>query len=84
MVANAAFKILGVSPGATDDEIKRRWKQLAFHHHPDRNGGSPESHAKLLEINVAYQSITFRGKSGIGMTPPAPKRTRANPNDFTF
>lgn len=50
------FKDLEVKHNASDDEIKRAWKQAMATHHPDR-GGDPE---KAKSINVAYQEILRR------------------------
>ena len=58
------YKILGVSRNATVQEIKRKWKQLAINHHPDRliSQGVPEdliqkSTSRLKEINNAWDTI---------------------------
>lgn len=48
------YEILGVSPGASPEEIKSAFKKLAMQHHPDR-GGDTE---KFKEINNAYQTLT--------------------------
>ncbi len=52
------YSILGVSKGASDEEIKRAFRKLAFEHHPDR-GGSQE---KFKEINEAYQVLSDQTK----------------------
>lgn len=48
------YKVLGVSPGASDDEIKKAYRSLAKKYHPDVNGSSPQAEAKMKEINEAY------------------------------
>ena len=51
------YKVLGVSPDASDDEIKRAYRRLAKKYHPDMNPGDPEAARKMNEINAAYDQI---------------------------
>ena len=51
------FQVLGISPGATDDEIKAAYRKLAKKYHPDLNGGSAEAEAKMKEVNEAYNIL---------------------------
>lgn len=51
------YQVLGVSKTASQEEIKKTFKTLAFQHHPDRNQGNPEAEAKFKEINEAYQVL---------------------------
>jgi curved DNA-binding protein CbpA len=37
-----AYEILGVSLGATQEEITKAYRKLAFRYHPDRNRGNEE------------------------------------------
>ncbi len=48
------YQILGVSKGASQEEIKKAFRRLAHEHHPDKHGGSD---AKFKEINEAYQVL---------------------------
>jgi len=51
------YAVLGVSPQASDDEIKKVYRQLALQYHPDRNQGSPEAETKIRQINAAYEVL---------------------------
>ena len=51
------YMILGVSPHATDDEIKQAYRRLAKQYHPDRNPGDAEAARKMQQINAAYEQI---------------------------
>jgi curved DNA-binding protein len=48
------YKILGVEPNASEEEIKKAYKKLAMKHHPDR-GGQQEA---FQEIQEAYATLT--------------------------
>jgi len=58
-MASDFYKILGVSKGASDDEIKKAYRKLAHKHHPDKQGGDE---AKFKEINEAYQVLSDKSK----------------------
>lgn len=67
---NDPYKVLGVSPNATDDEIKTAYRNLAKKYHPDNYADSPLSSLaseKMKEINEAYDEIT---------------KARRNPNGY--
>ena len=51
------YKVLGVSPDASDEEIKQAYRRLAKKYHPDRNQGSEEAAQKMQEVNAAYEQI---------------------------
>lgn len=51
------FAILGVNPGASDEEIKKAYRRLVFQYHPDRNRGNTAAEAKIREINAAYEIL---------------------------
>ena len=52
------YEVLGVSKGATEDEIKRAYKKLARKYHPDMNPGDKEAEEKFKEINEANEVLS--------------------------
>src|SRR5436190_16579567 len=52
------YKELGVSPGATDDEIKKAYRKLAGQLHPDKNPGDKKTEARFKNVNRAYQALS--------------------------
>ena len=62
------YEVLGVSPNASDDEIKRVYRDLARKYHPDNYQNNPLAdlaEEKMKEINEAYDAIT-KTRSGGG------------------
>ena len=57
------YQILGVSPDASDEEIKRAYRRLAKQYHPDANPGDEYAAKKMQEINDAYDQIKNPEKS---------------------
>ncbi len=51
------YEILGVSPNASDEEIKTAYRKLAKKYHPDANPGSEYAAEKMRELNAAYDKI---------------------------
>jgi curved DNA-binding protein CbpA len=65
--------VLGVRPGATDEEVRSAYRQLVQLHHPDHNGGSPESARRFEEVQEAYSQITAqRRRSPVRPSSPPP------------
>ena len=51
------YKVLGVAPDASDEEIKKAYRDLAKKYHPDMNPGDAHAAEKMNEINDAYDRI---------------------------
>jgi len=51
------YEVLGVTRDATDDDIKKAYRQLARQYHPDANDGDPAAEARFKEISVAYDTL---------------------------
>ncbi len=51
------YRVLGLEPNATDEEVKRAYRQLAKKYHPDMNPGDAYAAQKMNEINAAYDQI---------------------------
>ncbi|HAF17460.1 MAG: DnaJ domain-containing protein [Thermacetogeniaceae bacterium] len=56
------YKVLGVSPTASEQEIAKAYRKLAKKYHPDLNPGDEEAAKKMSEINAAYEQIKSERK----------------------
>ena len=52
------YEVLGISKGASEDEIKKAYKKLARKYHPDMNPGDKEAEEKFKEINEANEVLS--------------------------
>ena len=68
---NDPYKILGVTPTATADDIQKAYRKLAKKLHPDLNPGNPEAEEKFKEVAGAY-----------GLVGDAEKRKRFDSGDI--
>ncbi len=55
------YEVLGIPRNATDEEIKRSFRKLAFKYHPDHNRDG-DAEAKFKEVNEAYQVLADQDK----------------------
>jgi curved DNA-binding protein len=51
------YEILGVSPEASSEEIKKAFRRLALQYHPDRNPGDKTAEDKFKDISEAYEVL---------------------------
>src|SRR5689334_11752640 len=64
------YRVLGLSPGASSEELHDAYRRLVKLHHPDRNGGSEASARRFAEIQEAYEEVRSRPR-------PAARANRA-------
>jgi molecular chaperone DnaJ len=63
-MAKDPYEVLGLKPGASQEEIKSAYRKLVKKYHPDRYQGNPLAdlaEEKLREINGAYDALTAKG-----------------------
>lgn len=52
------YEVLGVSKGASGDEIKKAFRKMSKKYHPDLHPGDKEAEEKFKEVNEAYQVLS--------------------------
>ncbi|OEL38106.1 DnaJ-like protein subfamily B member 13 [Dichanthelium oligosanthes] len=68
------YKVLGVTRGATDDELKKAYRRLAMKYHPDKNP-SPHADSLFKQVSEAYDVRT-----NLSPHPPSPPPPPRNPS----
>lgn len=62
---NDPYKVLGISPDASDDEVKKAYRKMAKKYHPDQYANTPLAELadeKMKEVNEAYDTIVKQRK----------------------
>ena len=62
------YSVLGLTPGASLEEVKRAYRQLAKKYHPDLHPGDAEAARKMQQINAAYEQIQNPNFNNTGST----------------
>ena len=63
------YKVLGVAPDASDEEVKKAYRDLIKKYHPDLHPGDAEAAKKMNDVNAAYDQIksgNTPGSAGYG------------------
>ena len=56
------YDVLGVKKTATDDELKKAYRNLAKKYHPDKNKGNKDAENKFKELSEAYAVLSDKEK----------------------
>ena len=52
------YKIMGLPRNASQNEVKRKYRELTRKYHPDKNQGNKDASAKYVEVNEAYEVLS--------------------------
>ena len=61
-MARDYYEVLGIERSASQDEVKRAYRQLAVKYHPDKNPGDKEAEERFKEVSEAYEVLRDASK----------------------
>jgi len=64
IIMSDPYKILGVTPDSTEEEVTQAYRKLAKKYHPDLNPGDKAAEDKMRQINAAYEQIREQKHGG--------------------
>ena len=65
----SAYKLFGLSPGASEEEIRKRYRELVKKFHPDVNKDA-NAEKKFIEIQTAYEELMREPEAQLGIDHP--------------
>ena len=68
------YEVLGLQKGASEDEIKKAFRQSAKKYHPDLHPGDKECEEKFKEVNEAYEVLSDSEKRALRPVRPRGRR----------
>jgi DnaJ-class molecular chaperone len=74
------YELLGIDRNATDDDIKKAYRKLAFLYHPDRHPGNSEAEKQFRLISRAYQYLSNLRKESNEQEPGTDNGRRPHKN----
>ncbi len=69
MQKSACYKLLGLEPGASRHEIRKRYRQLAMRYHPDKNP-DPDAEKLFIKLTEAYEILLGKRPESAATTKP--------------
>jgi len=64
------YKVLGIDPSASEEEVTKAYRRLAKKYHPDLNPGDKTAEQRMREVNAAYERIRTQKTGGASYERP--------------